>query len=217
MRLKFYFRLFGFPLFNEKTPAQILRLNKSYNCSDVFDMIKKEINNPEGQIDKQGLKLLLRLLEPESTKRISAREALGSEYFQSEENPEQKSQFIHSIERIRSKLGMSFPLQSCKEPTSSGGFAISTGINTCSKTNSQDFFQLQLSPTLQNKPLILKNVSFVDQFSSFQGSPDVPDVEWKDDESVNLNDDIQIDGCNVKAFLDSHCLPISMKNPGKPY
>jgi len=64
-------------------------------------MITREILNPKGLVNKQGLKLLLRLLEPDSEKRISAREALRSDYFQIEENPENKMNFLHTLERIQ--------------------------------------------------------------------------------------------------------------------
>lgn len=219
--------LFGFPLFDAKGPTAVLRLNKSYHYSDASNTINKELNNPESFINKQGLKLLLRLLEPDSTKRISIREALCSEYFRTGEISKEKGQFIHSIGKIRSKFEMSFPSQAYRESPSSVGVVVSTGINTFSqpsKNNSQDFVQLDkaqplpswnnnLSKLLNDKSFTSKTASFANQCSRISKCSE---KEWKEDLSVDFSDEIKIDGCNVKAFLDSHCIKIAIKNPGKP-
>jgi len=110
----------------------------------------------------------------------------------------------------------------------------SAGINFLSMSPKRDLlnvsqdsspFQRRQTPTslqgsfLKVSTMTPKNVSFVDdQFSTFTASTCLPDKESckNDEDTGDLSEaDIQIENCNVKAFMDSHCIQISMKNPGK--
>jgi len=167
----------------------------------------------------------LRLLEPDSSKRISAREALRSDYFQVEERPEGEANFLHYLEKIRSESGLSFPSQSCHESIFSNGSLASTGSNFfshSSKNISQDSLQLprnrcSLLKGLKGKPWTSKNVSFADQFSNCSQSTELHLDKGDDHDGELSEDDSEIEKCNVKAFMDSHYIQISMKNPGKFY
>ena len=51
------------------------------DLEDIYLLIRKELNNPHSQINKEGLNLLLELVLIDSKRRISALEALQHNYF----------------------------------------------------------------------------------------------------------------------------------------
>jgi calcium-dependent protein kinase len=78
----FFYLLFGYPLFNAKKICQVLEANK--NCTSEFEginIIKRELNDPNSKISKDGLDLLLQLIEVDPKKRITAAQALSHPYF----------------------------------------------------------------------------------------------------------------------------------------
>lgn len=80
----FYYMLFGHSFFNGYDPSEVTELNKAFNMnSSTVSNIRKEIVNPTSTIDKEALSLLLRLIEADPSKRISASEALAHRYFNS--------------------------------------------------------------------------------------------------------------------------------------
>jgi len=94
----FFEVLFGVPLFKGQNVAQTLQLNKSFSYETIFNKICKEIQDSQSPINKQsneyfddslklnliiGLELLLKLLEVDPEKRISAEEASKHSYFKS--------------------------------------------------------------------------------------------------------------------------------------
>lgn len=77
----FFFMLFGYPFFDNHMCQEISVLNKKYDMDfESVGVIKREINNLNGKLDKEGLNLLLKLLEPDPEKRITASDALMHPY-----------------------------------------------------------------------------------------------------------------------------------------
>jgi len=84
-------------LFDGHGASEILRQNREFTEFEILYTIKKEKNNPDSKINKDGtfilmpkthfpsigLDLLLQLLEPVHKKRISSAQALTSVYFNS--------------------------------------------------------------------------------------------------------------------------------------
>ena len=73
--------MFGFRLFNGKDAAGVLHLNKNFHYEQIHEIIYAEMEQDKSKINKYGLDLLLKMLNPEPTKRISAFEALQHNYF----------------------------------------------------------------------------------------------------------------------------------------
>jgi serine/threonine protein kinase len=73
--------LFGFRLFNGKDAANVLQLNKTFNYDQICEIIQAEINEGKSKINKIGLELLLKMLQADPKKRLSAFEALAHNYF----------------------------------------------------------------------------------------------------------------------------------------
>jgi len=80
-----YYMLFGSPLIKGKKISEILELNKSNsnNFDSFIQVIKQELASFTTRFNKEGLNLILKLLEFDHKKRISANDALKSLYFHS--------------------------------------------------------------------------------------------------------------------------------------
>jgi len=115
----FYQMLFGSKLFNSKEPDGVLKENKNFDAySKTVYNIHKEIQNKTSKINKEALKLLLLLLEPEPENRPCAAEALEHPYFHSSNKPLQTP-----VTKPDAKSTNSLVLQSPlgKTPTSAKG------------------------------------------------------------------------------------------------
>jgi len=77
-----YYMLFNNPMFEGTTAADILKLNRKY-CQDypLLNTIKNEFKDPVSKISKDGINLLLDLVEFNAKKRITASQALAHSYF----------------------------------------------------------------------------------------------------------------------------------------
>ena len=73
--------MFGFRLFNGKDAANVLQLNKTFNYDQISEIIQAEISEGKSKINKGGLELLLKMLQTDPKKRISAFDALAHNYF----------------------------------------------------------------------------------------------------------------------------------------
>jgi len=77
--------LLGFRMFEGDDAGHTLKLNSMYADPQSNKHLKKyiltEIKNPDSKVNKQGLDLLLKMLEPDNKKRISVSEALNHPYF----------------------------------------------------------------------------------------------------------------------------------------
>jgi len=74
--------LFGYPFFEGSNASEILRLNRKFTSEfDAITKVKQEIKDPNSKISKDGLNLLLQLLEFDPKKRISAAQAIAHPYF----------------------------------------------------------------------------------------------------------------------------------------
>jgi len=244
----FFEMLFGFPLFKDQDPANILSLNKSYSFAAVSDLINKEISNHDSLIDEQALELLLLLLEPDFTKRVSAREALSHAYFLPEEQLQllPNDIFALSIDKSRSDTEICSPSLSLNlGPVTSnqsagpklitvspGQSPSNTNIlnipltfpksrrrgNTASDKYSQSAL---LKNSSREKIIPRKSVSFVDQLYGRGGSlsPGLKGLKIRDKKEPDHQDECEADAeselGNIKNFLDSHCIQVSMKNPGR--
>jgi serine/threonine protein kinase len=94
-----YFILFKHPLFSGYDDSDALEFNKTFAENlEELRFIRKEIKNSGSQINKEGLNLLLELLEIDKQKRISAIQALNHPYLISESSKMIK---ISSAEDIR--------------------------------------------------------------------------------------------------------------------
>jgi len=82
--------LLGFRMFEGDDAAHTLKLNSMYGQPQgskyLKNYISTEIRNPDSTVNKQGLDLLLKMLEPDHKRRISASEALNHPYFAFFEN-----------------------------------------------------------------------------------------------------------------------------------
>jgi len=80
-----YYMLFGSPLIKAKKVSEILELNKSNsnNFDSFIQVIKQELASFTTRFNKEGLNLILKLLEFDHKKRLSANDALKSLYFHS--------------------------------------------------------------------------------------------------------------------------------------
>jgi len=189
-----------------------------------------------------GLELLLMLLEPDFNKRISAREAQNHSYFQIEE--QHQYQINIPLEKVRS-LGYSSkksdseqysPSISCSQassnnrsPTSAGTkvypgsvssnmLSIPTSFLMTRRRNYTDFDKHSQSALLkesEEKVFHRKSVSFVDQLYGRDESQSPQDL--REDTGELSEADAELESCNIEAFLDSHRIQISLKNPGKFY
>jgi len=92
-----YEMLFGRPLFESKDTTSILDLNKCFSYAKTCETITDEFLDPSSNINKQGLDLLMRLLEPDQFKRISASEALEHPYFNMEDNRAVKFNTLNDV------------------------------------------------------------------------------------------------------------------------
>jgi len=78
----FFYMLFGYPFFEGANASEILRLNRKFTSEfDPINTVKSEIKDPISKINKEGLNLLLQLLEFDPKKRISAAQAIAHPYF----------------------------------------------------------------------------------------------------------------------------------------
>jgi len=57
-------------------------MNKDFSELDPLYAIKKEKSDPKGKINKEGLNLIVQLLEFDQRKRVTAVQALTHTYFQ---------------------------------------------------------------------------------------------------------------------------------------
>lgn len=71
----------GRPFFHGTGASEILKLNKEFTEFDVHHTLKKELANPNSSIGKDGIDLLMQMLEYDQKKRISAAQALNHCYF----------------------------------------------------------------------------------------------------------------------------------------
>jgi len=246
----FFEMLFGFPLFKDQDPTNTLSLNKSYNFSAVSDLINKEISNHDSLIEEQALELLLLLLEPDFTKRISAREALNHSYFQPEEQLQllpNNDIFALSIDKSRSDTEICSPSLSLNlgrvTSNQSAGPKLITVSSSQSPINnilnipltftqsrrrgntaSDKYSQSALLKNSSREKIIpRKSVSFVDQLyhsgSLSSGLKGLKKKEFIVKKEQDAGDECEADAeselGNIKTFLDSHCIQISMKNPGR--
>jgi serine/threonine protein kinase len=77
-----YFILFGVAFFEGPNASEILRANRKFTGDFTAILnVKKEIKDPNSKINKEGLNLLLQMLELDPKKRISAGQALTHPYF----------------------------------------------------------------------------------------------------------------------------------------
>jgi len=75
-------RMYGKPLFEGQSCSKIVASNKDMNnIHSHISQIQKEIKDKKSKMNKEGLSLLVQLLEPDHKKRIKAKEALGHAYF----------------------------------------------------------------------------------------------------------------------------------------
>jgi len=78
--------LFGFRMFEGDYPNHTLKLNSLYCQAEASDHFKKyfleEIEDTNSKVNKRGLELLIKLVEPDHKKRISAFQALNHQYFE---------------------------------------------------------------------------------------------------------------------------------------
>lgn len=78
-----WIRLFGQPLFQAQDPQTIVKLNKDREkIEELRRKISSELNDFQSKINKNGLNLLLSLLEVDKEKRISASQALKHPFFE---------------------------------------------------------------------------------------------------------------------------------------
>jgi len=82
----FFEMLLGYPLFKGSKSSEISASNKHFKYSDLAQLITKEQNNMKLNLTKFGLDLLLKLLRNDPKQRLSAEEALGDVYFDSQES-----------------------------------------------------------------------------------------------------------------------------------
>jgi len=74
--------LFGYPLFKGLSISEILQNNRKYTKEfESIALVKLELKKPYSKISKEGLNLLLELLEFEHKQRIRAEKALQHNYF----------------------------------------------------------------------------------------------------------------------------------------
>jgi len=77
------FRLFKRPIFEGGNVFETLENNRSGIGQKIIQTIQGEISHPQSQLRKEGLELLLLLLEPDFRKRVSAEGAHRHPYFDS--------------------------------------------------------------------------------------------------------------------------------------
>jgi len=77
-----FYMLFGYPFFEASNASEILRLNRKFTSEfDAIHTVRQEIKNPNSKISKDGLNLLLQLIETDPKRRITAAQALSHPYF----------------------------------------------------------------------------------------------------------------------------------------
>jgi len=77
-----FYMLFGYPFFEANNASEILRLNRKFTAEfDAIHTIKTEIKNNNTKISKDGLNLLIQLVEFDAKKRAPAAQALCHSYF----------------------------------------------------------------------------------------------------------------------------------------
>eukprot|EP00331_Platyophrya_macrostoma_P004586 CAMPEP_0176430336 /NCGR_PEP_ID=MMETSP0127-20121128/14191_1 /TAXON_ID=938130 /ORGANISM="Platyophrya macrostoma, Strain WH" /LENGTH=634 /DNA_ID=CAMNT_0017812203 /DNA_START=8 /DNA_END=1912 /DNA_ORIENTATION=- len=77
-----FYMLFGYPFFDGKDGSEILQINRKYtNEFDSIAKIKQELKNPNTKISRDGLNLLLDLLEFDQKKRKQASTCLEHQFF----------------------------------------------------------------------------------------------------------------------------------------
>jgi len=132
--------LFGFRLFNAEGGANILELNKSYNYAKTAEIINKEMADPMSKINKQGLHLLLLMLDSEPRKRITANDALKHPYFKPVVNRmvkfnSSKDIILLSADKYKTSSDPLSPLYSPLASASKGSCSkYSTGCHHCLHT-----------------------------------------------------------------------------------
>jgi len=135
----FFEMLFGYPLFKGSKASEISSSNKHFKYSDLVKLVVKEQSSPKPLSTKLGLGLLLKLLHNDPKQRLSAEEALGDVYFNSQESSPSSNESIprnYSERRCsnspQNSRKVSFDLSPSRSISPQGSFSESTSYQESS-------------------------------------------------------------------------------------